>query len=224
MRRVRLQAQRIYYEQVETFKLRKRGLGNFVAVGNEGEVAGSVAEPKPGHFAAAVQNGKRRDGNAAHFEWTVDCIRNELWQPAARIFGFEHIIKYAAQLPPGRFACVSGQRAVAEVQRSYVVQSEYVIRVTVCNEQRVEAAKFVAQRLPAEVGRYVDLQSVRAVLDEQAGAQPAVARIVRSAGYAVAPDYRDAYRSPCSKERKFHFGRSKVAVTDSVCESGIMRV
>ena len=77
---------------------------------------------------------------------------------------------------------------------------EDVIGVAVREEDRVDAADAVAQRLGAQVGTGVDEHAGAGRLDEDRRPQPRVARVGGAARGAVAADHRHAVGVPVPRK------------------------
>ena len=113
---------------------------------------------------------------------------------------------------------------------SQIIQAHHVVGVRVRVEHRIHAAEFFAQRLRAEVRRRIDEELDLRRADERRGAQPLVARILRTAHRAIARDHRHALRGARAKEgdlerrRGFHSGGEAVIFRSSLAMLASLRI
>lgn len=202
MRGVRLEAERVEDQQIQSFQCRQRVFRDRVAIRDERKFRAAIAKAKTAHFTFAVDDRNRRDAQATHVEGlkVLNRMRRDLRQAAADLFGFEDIKKHAAQFLPRAFAGKGVERAVLEVEGPNIIQPKHVIGVAMRNQQRIQLGQFGAQGLLPKVGRNINHDVLAFVFDQQTGAQSFVARIGRRAGRAFTSDHRHADGGSGSEE------------------------
>ena len=65
-------------------------------------------------------------------------VRNQLRQSAANMVGFKNVFENSSKICPRRFVCVNLHCAEFEVQRTNVVETKYVIHMTMRDQHGVE--------------------------------------------------------------------------------------
>ena len=93
---------------------------------------------------------------------------------------------------------------MTKIQRANIVEAEYMIRVTVSDEDCVEVLQANSQSLLPKIAGGVHDDCLPGVFDKHRNAQTFVARIVRGASLAIAGDRRNACRGAGAEESKFH--------------------
>ena len=91
-----------------------------------------------------------------------------------------------------------------EIEGPNVVQPEDVIGVAMRDEHRVYFFNPRAQSLLPEICRNIHQQLLARVFDQQARAQPLIARISGTARRAMTANHRHANRSPSSEKGELH--------------------
>ena len=81
-------------------------------------------------------------------------------------------------------------RAIGKLSR--VIQPKNMVRMTVRNKDAVQRCDVRTQALLAKIGASIDNQPPPRMLHHNAGTQPVIPRVLRSADFAVAADRRDA--------------------------------
>src|SRR5438132_759428 len=98
----------------------------------------------------------------------------------------KNVFEDATNIDPRALVRVQAEWAVAKVERANIVQSENVIGVAVCDQDRVEMLQAMTQSLLAKVGGSIDDDCLAAVLDQNRDAQTFDTRIVGDACLAIA--------------------------------------
>ena len=88
------------------------------------------------------------------------------------------LLKNATQQAPGALARVNRYRTLLEIDGSDVVEAEDMIRVTMSDEQGVDAPQTAPQSLLTKVSRDIDEYVLAVVLDQQSGTKALVAGII----------------------------------------------
>ena len=177
MRRMRLDADAIKYQNVESLH------GFDRCVGNEIEIRSvrKIIEPIRDHRKLAVDDFERRDLEVfADAKWSVrvNGVRDQLRQSAAEVGGFEDVLEDALEIDPCDVVCEDRHRSESKIQRADVVETEDVIDVAVRNQNSVEAFDLCPQRLLPEIARSIDENFLILMLDEYRNSKPFVARIL----------------------------------------------
>ena len=202
MRRVRAVAQRVEHEHVEAFEQRPTS-GPGCGCSRSGRQSAPKRSPRIGRVAVhraapARPPGGRRRTRRAIVKVTICgspppfCV--------ARIERVRERLTDVGDRP--RIAVARHGALLQHVEAAHIVHAEDVIGVAVGEENGVDAADPVRQRLLAQVGAGIDEQRRAVVgLDEDRGPEPAIARVGRPAGAAVAADHRHAARRSGAEKR-----------------------
>jgi hypothetical protein len=67
---------------------------------------------------------------------------------------------------------------MTKVDRSNIVESKDVVHVAMCNQDRIEPANSLTQRLLSKIGRRVDEYCLLSVFDKDGRPQSLVSRVV----------------------------------------------
>lgn len=134
----------------------------------------------------------------------IDSVRDQLRKSAADMRGFEDVLENAPEVDPRDVVRKDRHRAVSKIEGSNVVESEYVIDVTMCDENGINALDLCPECLLSKIRRGVDKEDLVIVFDQDRDAQAFVARILGETRLTIAGDRRNPCRCACTEESEFH--------------------
>ena len=67
-----------------------------------------------------------------------NCVRHDLWQPAAEMGRLKHVLKNSADVFPGALVCVQAECAMPKIKRPNVIQPEDMIGMTMRDEHCIQ--------------------------------------------------------------------------------------
>jgi len=202
---MRLVAYAVEHQHVQPQQLFACDIRNSVAVGD----VGKVFEAKAKRRHVAVGQRHRCDVQAAEGELAADDVGHEAraarWPRRAK-----GVAEHAVQVLPRFGAGKARDCTLPVVEGAQVINPKHVVGMSVGDEDGIERLQSGAQRLLTEINRRVNENLRSLVADKQRDAQPAVAWIIRSAGWAVATNHWDAHGRTRAEEFDFHgFGKGK---------------
>ena len=122
-----------------------------------------------------------------------------IWNRIARI---EREPKHALQIAHRFGGCIDRHRASRVRKTPQIIKAHDVIGVRMRENDRIDTANILAQRLCSEIGTSVHHKRALGRFHIDRGAQPLIAWVRRAADFAIATNHRHALRRAGAKERE----------------------
>jgi tetrapyrrole methylase family protein / MazG family protein len=200
VRFVRCVTQRVEHEDVDAFDQLPRVVRNPVAVRQVRETAETEAEDRQ----LAVPEWDGHDSNSADGQRTRDFGGGQPGHTAAFL---QRALEHIRELTPDRLQRLAvpvtrDRRALKRVETAEIIEPEDVIRVCMCEEDRIHARESVLERLLPQIRSRVDKDArMFGYVDVNRGSEASITRIGRPARRAAAADHRNAVRRPGAQHR-----------------------
>src|SRR5271155_2371504 len=160
---MRLVSQRIQKENIQSFELTQRRLGNFAVVGQ----VCSASEAEAINLRVAVYDPHRFEVRSEKIYRTVNRAQLELRQAAIFVIRVEDVAEHLAQECRRIGARVERQFSwlVNEAERTQIIDAKNVVGVSVGVENRIHALDLLANGLRVKIGRGVDKHDLARIFD-----------------------------------------------------------
>ena len=198
VRRMRVDPECVKDQHVEVLQKGPRRLGDDAAIGAVGEVADAETQ----HRKGTVHQRNRHDTLTAHIErFFADFVKFELWSAVWRVrCRFEGVGEHPPQRNQRTWRSVTRHRPLVDpVEASKIVQTHYVIRMVMREQDGVDVRDMVGHALQAKLGGAINEQIDPIAGPKNAGSRAPIAGITRAADLAPASDHRNTVRGATSQ-------------------------